>query len=273
MSLLGGAVRSVAAQDMVRAGTHNRGQQTHDASADQTPDDIWATREHWAGAERVGRALSFYSGATFAVGGSTLNESGWRLRSVSGHGRSSFPGVMWVGGHAYPVTVHAQTGFSDLLAGYQWGEATRFGHLTVKAFIGGTMAYDKVVPSNAVGERGLHYGGKGQLETWLDITDRSWLSADVTVASAKRSVGARTRYGWRMIPGLSVGPEASFGGGSGSGTARAGGFARLEWGAGDWWSGELSAAGGLALTAANPATADPITRRDPYANVNLLLRY
>ena len=71
-----------------------------------------------------------------AVGGSVLTENGWRLRSSSGHGRSRYPGVMWIGGHAYPVTVHARNTFSDLLAGYQWGTTTSFGRLTVKAFGG-----------------------------------------------------------------------------------------------------------------------------------------
>jgi Cellulose biosynthesis protein BcsS len=263
---------TVWAQDSVKAGTHNRAAQV---VHDDTPDDIWAWREHWSGAEQFGRTLSIYSGATIAVGGSVLRESGWRMRSISGHGRSSYPGVKWIAGHAYPVTVHAQNNFSDLLAGYQWGEATRFGHLTVKVFGGLTIESQRASPSNAVAARGLKYGGKGAVETWLDLSDRSWLSVDASVGSARRTIAGRARYGWRIIPGLSIGPEAGVGGNEGEAAGRAGAFARFEWGAGDWWSGEVSAAGGVSTSTVS--TSDfgsvPVTRGDPYANISLLLRY
>jgi Cellulose biosynthesis protein BcsS len=260
------------AQDSVKAGTHNRTTQ-HDH--DDTPDDIWAWREHWSGAEQFGRTLSFYSGATIAVGGSVLRESGWRLRSISGHGRTSYPGVKWVAGHAYPVAVHAQNTFSDLLAGYQWGEATRFGHLTVKAFGGLTVEGQRATPSNAVAARGIKYGGKGAVESWLDLSDRTWLSVDASVGSARRTFTGRARFGWRAFPGLSIGPEAAVGGNDGDGAGRAGGFARFEWGAGDWWSGEVSAAAGVSTSTVgiNDVGNAPIARGDPYANVSLLLRY
>jgi Cellulose biosynthesis protein BcsS len=260
------------AQNSVRAGTQNRATQ-HDH--DDTPDDIWAWREHWSGAEQFGRTLSVYSGATIAVGGSVLRESGWRMRSISGHGRSSYPGVKWIAGHAYPVTVHAQNNFSDLLAGYQWGEATRFGHLTVKAFGGMGIESQRASPSNAVAVRGLRYGGKAAVETWLDISDRTWLSVDASIGSARRSFSGRARYGWRIIPGLSLGPEAGVGGNDGEGAGRAGAFARYEWGAGDWWSGEVSAAGGVStrMVSTSDFGSVLVTRGDPYANVSLLLRY
>jgi hypothetical protein len=260
------------AQDSVRAGNHNRAAQ---ADHDDMPDDIWAWREHWSGAEQFGRTLSVYSGATIAVGGSVLRESGWRMRSISGHGRSSYPGVKWIAGHAYPVTVHAQNNFSDLLAGYQWGEATRFGHLTVKVFGGMTIESQRASPSNAVAARGLNYGGKGAVETWLDLSDRSWLSVDASVGSARRTMAGRARYGWRIIPGLSIGPEAGVVGNDGEAAGRAGAFARFEWGAGDWWSGEVSAAAGVSTSSVSTSDVGsvPVTRGDPYANVSLLLRY
>jgi hypothetical protein len=263
---------TVLAQDSVKAGTHNR---AGHADHDDTPDDIWAWREHWSGAEQFGHTLSVYSGATIAVGGSVLRESGWRLRSISGHGRSTYPGVMWIGGHAYPVTVHAQNSFSDLLAGYQWGETTRFGRLTVKAFGGLSVEGQRASPSNAVGARGIKYGGKGAVETWLDLSDRTWLSVDASVGSARRTFTGRARYGWRIVPGLSIGPEAGVGGNDGEGAGRAGAFARFEWGAGDWWSGEVSAAVGMSTSTVNINDVGnaPVTRGDPYANVSLLLRY
>jgi Cellulose biosynthesis protein BcsS len=260
------------AQDAVKAGTQNRAAQ-HDHDA--TPEDIWAWREHWAGAERFGNTLSVHSGTTVALGSSVLRESGWRLRSVSGHGRSGYPGVKWIGGHAYPATVHAHNSFSDLLAGYQLGEKTRFGHLTVKAFAGLTMEAQRASPSNAVAARGLKYGGKSAVETWLDLSDRTWLSVDASLGSARCSFSGRARFGLRAIPGLSIGPEAGLGGNDGGGAGRAGAFARWEWGASDWWSGEVSAAGGVSTSPVS--TSDfgsvPVTRGDPYANVSLLLRY
>jgi hypothetical protein len=268
-----GALNQAAqAQDAVRAGNYNRAV-VHDH--DDTPDDIWAWRETWSGAEKSGNTLSVYSGATVAVGGSVLTENGWRLRSFSGHGRSSYPGVMWIGGHAYPVTVHAQNNFSDLLAGYQWGTATRFGHLTVKAFGGLSIESQRAAPSNAVAARGLHYGGKAAIETWLDLSDRTWLQVDANAGSARRTFAGRARYGWRIIPGLSIGPEAGVGGNDGNGAARVGTFARWEWGAGDWWSGEVSAATGVSTSTVriNDAASTPVSRGDPYANVSLLLRY
>jgi Cellulose biosynthesis protein BcsS len=268
-----GLVTVAHANDTTKADAQNR-----QAQHDETPEDIWAWRETWSGSERVGRALSVFSGSTMAIGGGTLNDSGWRIRSVSGHGRSTYPGVMWIGGHAYPVTVHALTGFSDLLAGYQWGETTRFGRLTVKAFAGGSMTYQRALPHNSVAERGLKYGGKAALETWLDLNDRAWLSVDTNLGTAHRTFNVRSRFGWRIIPGLSIGPEAGVAGDSSGGSGRAGGFARLEWGAGDWWSGELSTAGGITTnTVTNDvvrsAPLGAVSRGDPYANVNLLLRY
>jgi Cellulose biosynthesis protein BcsS len=263
---------AVWAQDSAKTGANDR---TVQADNDDTPDDIWAWRETWSGAEQFGRTRSVYTGATVAVGGSVLRESGWRMRSISGHGRSSYPGVKWIGGHAYPVTVHAQNNFSDLLAGYQWGEATRFGHLTIKVFGGMTIESQRASPSNAVAVRGINYGGKGAVEAWLDLNDRTWLSVDASVGSARRTIAGRARYGWRIIPGLSIGPEAGVGGSDGEGAGRAGAFARFEWGAGDWWSGEVSAAGGVSTRTVN--TSDfgsvPVTRGDPYANISLLLRY
>jgi Cellulose biosynthesis protein BcsS len=272
LALLSPLAPSVQAQDSVKAGTHNR---TAQADHDDMPEDIWAWREHWSGVEQFGRTLSVYSGATIAVGGSVLRESGWRMRSISGHGRSSYPGVKWIAGHAYPVTVHAQNNFSDLLAGYQWGEATRFGHLTIKVFGGLTIESQRASPSNAVAARGLKYGGKGAVETWLDLSDRTWLSVDASVGSARRTIASRARYGWRVIPGLSIGPEAGVGGNEGEAADRAGAFARFEWGASDWWSGEVSAAGGLSTSTVSTSDvgAAPVKRGDPYANVSLLLRY
>jgi Cellulose biosynthesis protein BcsS len=269
------------AQDSVRAGTHNSSSQHNharngpNAASDDAPEDIWAWRETWSGAEQFGRTVSVYSGATVAVGGSILRESGWRLRSISGHGRASYPGVQWIGGHAVPVTVHARNNFSDLLAGYQWGEVTRFGHLTIKAFSGLTIESQHATPGNAVAARGLKYGGKAAVEGWLDLSDRTWLSVDASLGSARRTFSGRSRYGWRMIPGLSIGPEVAVGGNEGTGAGRAGAFARFEWGAGDWWSGEVSAAGGVSTNTVgiNDVGTTPISRGDPYANVSLLLRY
>ena len=267
----------VQAQESARSGSHHRAVQLNqdDSAADATPDDIWAWRETWTGSEKSGNTLSVYTGATMAVGGSILNENGWRLRSLSGHGRSQYPGVKWIGGHAYPVTVHAQNNFSDLLAGYQWGSATRFGHLTVKAFGGLAIESQRASPSNAIAARSLRYGAKGAVETWLDISDRTWLSVDASIGSARRAFAGRARYGWRIIPGLSIGPEAGVGGNEGDGAGRAGAFARFEWGAGDWWSGEVSAAAGMSTNtiSMNNIGSAPLSRGDPYANISLLLRY
>jgi hypothetical protein len=287
--VLGASVITVAmslpppahADDLVRASTHNREVRadTHrDAGAKDNPaDDIWADRETWAGAEHVGGGLSVYSGATRAIGGGPLNEAGWRIRSVSGHGRSSFAGVAWIGGHAVPAAVQARTGFSDLLAGYQWGETTGFGQLTVKVFAGGSVEYRKASPLQAVAERGFKTGGKAAVESWLDLSDRSWLSADVSVGSANRMVAGRTRSGWRIIPGVSLGPELGGNRSNSRTDIRGGAFARLEWGAGDWWSGELSASGGLAgqLTTSGIGSAGggASSQVGPYSTVNLLLRY
>jgi Cellulose biosynthesis protein BcsS len=269
------AADTVRANDQTGAERH-AGETPAHSQPDATPDDIWATREGWTGSERVGRAVSVYSGSTWALG-STLTESGWRFRSISGHGRSAYPGVMWIGGHAYPVTVHASTGFADLLLGYQWGTSTVAGKLTVKAFAGGSMEYQKVSPRNAVGARSLDYGAKGALETWLDISDRAWVSVDGSLGSDRRAFNSRARFGWRVLPGLSMGPEAGAGGADGTGSIRGGAFARFEWGAGDWWSGEVSAAGGATTAKLDrdfkPGEGASAAKGDPYANVNLLLRY
>jgi hypothetical protein len=116
--------------------------------------------EAWVGGEAFHRMWSLYSGTMFAPFGS-VREDGLRLRAVGGYGDHTTGTVA----------------FADLLLGYH----KQLGPLTIK-FLAGVMLEDRHAADPDSGLEGADWGGKAVLETWWNITDLAWLSADVSWA-------------------------------------------------------------------------------------------
>lgn len=217
--------------------------------------------ESWAGADASAQVWLIYSGATIAPFGNVWSD-GWRLRIGGGYGQ-------------YDVT-HGKTRYAartmttDLVAGYQM----RFGNLTAKLFAGASHIGLEAVAKD--GSRHIsepEIGFKTALELWLDIGDHAFASFDAAGTTAHASFSARVRYGYRIAPPLSLGPELVLNGNdtwAGSdrnvlgralhGDSRIGGFARFQ-----WTGGEISASGGISGDISHPSR--------PYATITLSLQF
>jgi hypothetical protein len=215
--------------------------------------------EMWGGGEASQDAWSAYTGASWAPFGD-VRADGFRMRAVMG-----------TGGYRVPTgtgTVTGSVAFGDMLIGYQ----KQLGPVAWKLFGGVSAAeHSRREPFSGV-------GGKGVIEAWWTITDKAWVSADLSLTSLHMSApnpgdvdyGGRVRAGWRLQPLLSVGLE---GGSAGPwetdidpkcDTARFGGFLRYEWA-----KGEVSVSGGLAFDEREGAER----RASPFATVSVLTRF
>lgn len=223
---------------------------------------------------------SAYSGVTFAPFGS-VQEDGFRFRSVGGYGKYNYSYVAGARTQAFKGT----TAFTDLLAGYQH----TLGPATIKGFLGGAAighAMSGYDPLNRV--QGLDYGLKIGLETWVNLGPKAFNQFDVSWTAAFGSINARSRTGYRIMDGISVGLELSgssnsqlrnewleakpWRGGSG------GAFVRYEWS-----GGEVSASAGLGSQGGSGASASGVNVGSglgslakptaPYGSLNWLARF
>lgn len=215
--------------------------------------------EMWSGAEAFHHAWSLYGGATVAPFGS-IQEDGFRLRAIGGFGTYSYTSPRWMGTSVQPVKFDGAVSFADLLIGYH----RQVGPVTLKAFAGASFADHNLADPEAK-VRGAGWGGKAVLEAWWTITDLAWASTDLSWGSLHHAYGSRVRLGWRLLPELSVGPEAGAAGNVDGDRVRAGGFVRYEWA-----SGEVSLSGGMTHNGLNVRNSDP---GGPFATFTLLARF
>lgn len=184
-------------------------------------------REIWSGAENLGSSWAFYTGLTAAAG--DVTQPGPRLRLVAGMSTYAYAGTSGRARAAQP--------FADLLGGYQW----QMGALTLKAFAGATGSADIRTSDQALDVWGqARIGAKVVGESWWTIDANRWSSLDVAYASQSSTLWSRVRYGQRVLPQLSLGPEAGVAGELSRLGGRVGAFARF-----DWATGEVALSGGL----------------------------
>lgn len=215
-----------------------------------------------------------------------LHDDGFRFRAAGGYGEYQY----WdkVSYDDRPTAFHAQTYFADFLIGY----LKRFGELTAKAFVGASVISHDISPTDletvAIGDEA---GVKGVIELWLNIGERGWGSLDLSWASAHNTRTARARLGYRFWPKLSLGLEGGINvdaqgdcrigtkGANGckalydkrvdqSGLldyARAGAFARYEWGV-----SEASISAGVL---GDSFASDDEVELAPYVTVNWLTQF
>ncbi|MFM1816480.1 MAG: hypothetical protein RLZ98_3175 [Pseudomonadota bacterium] len=212
--------------------------------------------ELWSGIDTTANATSVYAGFNLAPF-TTLNSDGLRLRAVAGGGGYDYTaGVPFLGSPRHS-RIHGRSAFVDLLVGYQW----TVGPATLKAFAGGTWSEHTLSPFDPANDVfGEKFGVKAILEGWLNVTDRSWASADLSFSTAHGDFSSRLRYGYRLMPKLSVGPEAGGYGNREFTGGRIGAFARYE-----WTRGEIALSGGISGDIEQPDS--------PYATLNVVQKF
>jgi Cellulose biosynthesis protein BcsS len=256
------------------------------AEAAKDPEFGW--REMWVGADASKNAWLIYTGVTLAPFSKDIYSDGLRLRLSSGYGKYNYrisrspdrPKCPAGKDQIVKPCIDVDVGISyvDALVGYQM----RFGELTAKAFAGISTVDHKASLKDADNlTLGRKFGGTGALELWLNLGENAWTSLDLSYTTAHETGAARWRAGWRVLPTLSIGPEARFDRNEQAGSARIGGFARYE-----WLGGEISAAVGVAQRYCDFENRDgcepqSVSRKDldkdselePYATINFLTQF
>lgn len=182
---------------------------------------------HWetfGGVETSNNATSGYAGGGYAFGDS-LYAPGWRIRAVGALGRYDYDGTLVAGGIDVPTTFDGDFRFLSASVGYQFQP----GAVIVKIFAG-VEAIDQQIdpfdPNNSV--QGSEVGVRLTLETWYDISDRWFLSADASYGSAFQDYWELTRIGFRLRPRIAVGLEGGVLGNEEYDAGRGGGFVRVD---------------------------------------------
>jgi len=202
-----------------------------DLSALLTPDlvaDDWiGSADSFAGIDATRSTLFSYGGFTFAPGPS-LDGDGLRLRVYAGAGNYRYtareevrPGVIVDKRRQVDVTQ------AEALIGWQFSA----GVMTAKLFAGIAYEDHAITPgdlSNAIA--GSHFGAKAALETWFDLSNWAWLSADGAYATTTAAYSGRLKLGLRPFDWLSLGPQAAVFGNREFDGHRLGGFARWHCG-------------------------------------------
>ncbi|MCL4767105.1 MAG: cellulose biosynthesis protein BcsS [Hyphomicrobiaceae bacterium] len=207
------------------------------------------SQEVWAGADVSARSWSAYTGIMAALFGS-LQADGWRVRAVGGYGAYAYS--------KHGIKVRGDVSYTDVLVGAH----RQLGPLTVKAFVGVSTEAHVLTPLDLDNEAlGAALGAKAVLETWLELSPRSWASIDLSGSTVHGGdYAARARAGYRIWPELSLGLEAAATGDGEYGSGRGGAFLRYTWA-----SGEVSAAAG--------ASIDRTGESSGYGALNALYRY
>jgi Cellulose biosynthesis protein BcsS len=228
---------------------------------DTEPVERW--RETWSGVDATGNTWLAYSGVTLAPF-SHIHDDGIRIQFSTGYGQYRYSGYRhrFIKGRRVSrdpslLQFQAATQFAEVLAGY----LKRFGPLTAKAFVGAAYINHDIRPFDVDNEvQSAEWGPKVGLEFWLNIGDNAWGSLDSSWTSAHQTFSVRSRFGYRILPTLSIGPEAGINGNAEHINGRAGLFARY-----DWAGGEISASVGVSGDIAEPA--------NPYGTLNYMRRF
>jgi opacity protein-like surface antigen len=240
---------------------------------------IYGWREIYGGVDVARDQWLFYSGTTIAPFSRDIYADGWRLRFGGGYGQYGYD-------TAGPHTNCGLAVLNDICTeddrkrqhfevSHSYAEALlgyylQLGRLTAKAFAGAAMSSEHHL--NAVDplrdDDSTEFGAKGVLEFWLNLSDTTWSSLDLSYSTARNETASRWRAGWRLTPKLSIGPELRYDKnvetGDGAWNGRSGLFARYEWA-----GGEVSLAGGAAWWVDDWAPRDPTA----YGTLSILFHY
>jgi hypothetical protein len=179
--------------------------------------------EYFTGFEVSDNYASGYVGGGYAFGKSGLYEPGFRLRAVGAYGRYHYDGMLTVDGTGLPQTFDGEVGYLAALAGYQFHP----GRVILKLFAGVEAEDQHIVPhdpNNSV--QGQALGVKLLAESWANLSERVFVSADAAYGSAFQEYWALARLGYRVRPRLSLGLEGGALGNEEYDAGRGGGFLR-----------------------------------------------
>jgi hypothetical protein len=179
-------------------------------------------REIFGGVETANNYTSFYAGGGYAFGDG-FDAPGWQLRAVGAWGRYDYNGTLFDGAAYRQTEFNGEVAYLSAQAGYQFHR----GRTIAKAFVG-VEAVDQAItpfdPGNTV--QGTQIGLKLTLETWTDISERWFLSADGSYGTAFQEYWQLTRIGCRLGPVFAVGLEGGVLGNQEYDAGRGGAFVR-----------------------------------------------
>lgn len=169
----------------------------------EPPQPKYGWREVWAGTDAMRDVWLLYSGVTLAPWSDHIYDPGVRLRMQAGYGRYDY--TLYEDGAYHHYLGEVTT--TDALIGYHW----RFGELTAKVF-GGVAMIDRQGKSSTEHAHifGLEYGPKGVLELWLNVSEQSWTSLNLSYTTAHETASGRWRFGYKIFDDISIGPELRF---------------------------------------------------------------
>lgn len=181
--------------------------------------------EFFTGFEASDNYASAYLGGGYAFG-KGLYAPGWRLRSVASYGRYRYDSTLPVGVDNVAIEVDGEEYFGSALVGYQFHPG---GRLIVRLFAG--IESDSQIisphdPNNSV--QGSALGLRLQAETWTNLSERYFLSADASYGTAFQEYWALARLGLRLGERVSLGLEGGALGNEEYNAGRGGGFARVN---------------------------------------------
>jgi hypothetical protein len=214
------------------------------------------TLEASAGANVTAHSWSIYSGLTSTIGGN-LGENGWRIRVGGGYGQYSYSSTRWTGRAVIVVPFDGTVTFADALIGYQ----QQWDALTLKVFAGAAAQHNSVTPVDIESSvRGSRVGAKGAIEAWLNVGTSAFAQLDVNYTTLYDTYASRLRFGYKITPQLSVGPEAGLNGNIDYDSSHVGGFVRYE-----------GALGEISVSAGGAGDRSEVT--GGYATINALMRF
>jgi len=114
------------------------------------------------------------------------------------------------------------------------GHQSSWGAVVVKAYLGPAMEQRTVLPADPLKASGLpsgiSWGARGNIETWMRLSDAFWISADGSYFTGTDRYSSMLRLGYQPFDWLTLGPELTALGDREDDSARAGGFLRLTLG-------------------------------------------
>lgn len=243
------------------------------ASSAWAQQHVEPSHELWVGAHVAGDTWFAYTGGTTAPFGN-LNENGFLLRAVGGHGEYHFRGRQRAAtGELQPLKFEDSVTFTDALAGYRF----QLGSLTATAFVGLAFVDHNVSspPGFDAAVTGAAWGPKAQVELWYETGGMSWVALNASYTTAHDTYSVGTRSGLRLgTSGFSVGTELHIDNRTAAGLdltgayARGGGFIRYAWDL-----GEISVSGGVAVDLDDSTGVLIDDPQSTYVGVSLLTKF
>lgn len=179
-------------------------------------------REVFSGIETGNNYTTVYAGGGYAIGAG-FNVPGWRLRAVGALGRYRYNGTLFDGRGDRLTAFEGNVAFLAAQAGYQFHRGP-----TIAKLFAGIEAVDQTItpfdPRNTV--QGTELGLRLTLETWTDLSDRWFLSADASYGTAFQEYWQLSRIGYRLGPKFAMGLEGGVLGNQEYNAGRGGGFVR-----------------------------------------------